>query len=246
VGLPEEGRERMLEWASAMFDAFGPGDNARTQASFPIIGEVARYLNRESTITNLVPGSWAARLFELAALGELTREQATTMLLDYTGPALDTTINATSAAIWLFAQYPDQWDLLRTDSSLIRGAIDEVIRMESPIRAFSRYVTRESELGGIQLETGSRVLVLYASANRDESRWPDPERFDIRRSASGHVGFGHGPHVCAGMHLARMEISAILAALVRRVRRFELLRAERTVHNTLRGFRSLIVRAQPH
>jgi cytochrome P450 len=245
VGLPEAGRARMLEWASAMFDAFGPADNARTQASFPVIAEVAQYLANPSTIANLVPGSWAARLFEFAARGELTHEQATTMLLDYTGPALDTTINATSAAIWLFAQHPDQWDLLRSDVSLIRGAIDEVIRMESPIRAFSRYVVRETDLGGVQLDAGSRVLVLYASANRDESRWADPERFDIQRGASAHVGFGHGPHLCAGMHLARMEITAILGALVRRVRRFELLGAERTVHNTLRGFRSLTVRAEP-
>jgi cytochrome P450 len=243
VGLPAQGCEHMLEWAAAMFNAFGPIDNARTQAAFPVIGEVAAYLADERTLSDLRPGSWSARLLECVERGQLSRTQAITMLLDYTGPALDTTINATSSVMWLFTQWPEQWDLVRSDPTLIRGAIEEAVRLESPIRAFTRYVTRQHDVQGVTVETGARVLVLYASANRDERHWDDPERFDIRRRTTGHVGFGHGPHLCAGMHLARLEITCLLEALARRVQRFELLEMERSLHNTLRGIRSLRIRA---
>ena len=243
VGLPAHGCERMLEWAAAMFNAFGPIDNARTQSAFPLIGEVAAYLADEQTLRELRPGSWSARLLECVDKGMLSRTQAIAMLLDYTGPALDTTINATSSAMWLFTQWPDQWDLLRSDPSLIRGAIEETVRLESPIRAFTRYVAGPYDMQGLTLEAGTRALILYASANRDERHWNDPERFDIRRRTTGHVAFGHGPHLCAGMHLARLEITCLLEALARRVRRFELLDMVRPLHNTLRGVGSLRIRA---
>ncbi len=157
-------------------------------------------------------------------------------MLDLINPSLDTTVNATSALLVLLARHPDQYALLRSDPSLIPHAINEAIRLESPIRGFTRVSTRDHPFGDVVLPAGARTVVLYASANRDERKWTDPERFDITRKPSDHLGFGYGAHSCIGMHLARLEIQSLCAAVVRRVRRIEVRRVEPKLNNILRGF----------
>lgn len=240
VGLPEEGRERMLQWAAAGFNSMAPL-NERTVASFPLLEEMREYRAKNCVRGKLVPGSWADRIYDAADRGEIRHDECLAMISDYVGPSLDTTINATSSAIWLFAQHADQWDILRKEPALIPNAVNEVVRLESPIQAFSRYVTENHDFEGVALPKGSRVIILYGSANRDERRWEEPERFDVRRKVGDHVGFSHGVHTCAGMHLARLEITALLTALARRVERFELREMRREVHNILRGLRKLDV-----
>lgn len=240
VGLPEEGRERMLEWASATFDCFGPM-NQRTLEAFPTLDEMVHYAFTECVPEKLKPGSWAARIWEAADRGEIRREQAPGMMTDYMGPSLDTTIFATSAAIMLLANNPDQWDILRESPALIPNAVNEVVRMESPIQNFTRVTTRDIVVDGVEIPEGSRIITSYAAANRDPRKWEDPDRFNVRRRVADHVGFGHGAHQCIGNNLARMEITALLTALAKRVKRFELGDSERHINNVLRGFRRLDV-----
>jgi cytochrome P450 len=191
--------------------------------------------------SRLKPGSWGARAFEAAERGEITVDEARGLILDYVAPSLDTTIFAISNAVWLFGSHPDQWELLRGDTRLMPGAINEVLRLESPVQIFSRYVTRAVEIDGVTLPPGSRAMVLYGSANRDERKWIEPERFDIRRKAAEQLAFGHGEHLCVGLPLARLEMRAILDSLARRVKRFDILELERGLNNTLRGIKHLEV-----
>ncbi len=234
VGLPEEGRERMLDWAAANFQCFGPL-NDRTVAAFETVKEMVHYAFTQCTREKLKPGGWARMIWDAAERGEISPEKPPAMMNDYMGPSLDTTIFATSSAIWLFAQNPDQWDALRENPSLIPNAINEVIRLESPLQGFSRVTTQDVLIEDVTVPRDSRVIMLWGSANRDERKWEDPERFDIRRNSSDHMGFGHGMHTCVGMHLAKMEITALLKALVKRVRRFELGQTERVINNVMRG-----------
>ncbi|HEX7742419.1 MAG TPA: cytochrome P450, partial [Sphingobium sp.] len=89
---------------------------------------------------------------------------------------------------------------------------------------------------------GSRAIAFYGAANRDERKFPDPDRFDVRRvNATGQVAFGAGPHMCLGMNLAKLEMRAIFTALASRVKRFHIEEEERVLHNILRGFSKLIV-----
>jgi len=122
----------------------------------------------------------------------------------------------------LFAVFPKQWEILKDNHDLIPNAVNEVLRYESPLRAFSRKAFRATMIGDVEIPAGSRVLVIYASANRDEREWDQPDTFDIRRDATRQVGFGYGTHACAGQGLARMETQAMLRALVQRVDRIEL------------------------
>ena len=242
VGLPEEGRERMLTWAGAVFNSLGPRGLELTETALPIVDEMVTYA-RGCTADRVKPGSWVAKLYEAVEAGELRFEQVGPVMGDYLGPSLDTTILATGSTIALFAQNPDQWDKLRASPTLIPNAVNEAIRLESPIQGFSRVLTDDFSVEDQRLHKGARVLVMYASGNRDERRWEDPERFDITRRANEQLGFGHGIHMCMGANLARMEISALLSALIPRVERFELRDAERISNNVLRGYKSLKVTA---
>ena len=240
VGLPEAGRERMLEWAAATFDVLGVL-NARGTAALGVVQGMRDYVLAEAVPGKLRPGSWGARIHDAAARGEVAAERCPALMRDYLGPSLDTTIFAIANLMLLLGRNPDQWDLLRADPSLVPAAVNEALRVESPIRAFTRLVTRDHVLDGVTLPAGSRALLLYASANRDERKWAEPERFDIRRPNADHLGFGHGIHLCAGMHLARLEIHALLAALVTRVRRFAVGEPEYSPNNVLRGLARLDV-----
>ncbi|RMB80183.1 cytochrome P450 [Streptomyces shenzhenensis] len=244
VGLPDHGREKMLEWAAAIWNTQGPADE-RAAAAGPAVEEFIAFAMYDAVPGKIDPDGWAAQLYEAAERGEIPGDKCPVMMLDYVTPSLDTTILALANAVALFAQNPDQWDLLREDRSLIPHAINESLRLESPVPQFSRVLTEDHEIGGVPLAAGSRVALLYASANRDGRHYPNPTRFDIARRPSDHLAFGRGEHVCVGMHLARLEMSALLERLADRVARFEILEHRPLINNGLRGLDYLNVAVEP-
>ncbi|WP_242547187.1 cytochrome P450 [Amycolatopsis sp. MtRt-6] len=220
VGWPAEGRENLLRWGAATFDILGPLNGQAVQAVPAGLG-MARFAHTVAKRRNVLPGSMGDDLLRAADAGELPHAECPALMVDYLVPSLDTTLSAIASALHLFATHPGQWQLLKADPGLIPNAVNEIVRYESPLRAFSRKVARDTEVAGTALPAGSRVLVLYASANRDALEWDDPDTFDIRRDAARQLGFGHGTHGCAGQGLARLETQAMLRALVTRVDRIE-------------------------
>jgi methyl-branched lipid omega-hydroxylase len=130
----------------------------------------------------------------------------------------ETTRNAISHALLLFTEHPDQRELLLEDfDGRIGPAVEEIVRYVSPVIWMRRTLTSDTVMNGHAYRENDKVLLFYQAANRDESVFPDPDRFDITRSPNPHVGFGSpGPHFCLGAHLARREISAVLRELLRR------------------------------
>jgi cytochrome P450 len=241
IGWPQEGREHLLRWAGANFDSFGPV-NERVEKALPQCGEMAAFGAEIVRTGNVLPGSLGAGVLEARDNGTITTEQAMMLMLDYLAPSLDTTISAVGSAIWLFANHPDQWDRVREDPSLIPNAVNEVVRIESPIRAFGRLTSKDTEIGGVQIPEGSRVVVIYAAANRDERKFDRPDEFDVTRSNAVHqLGFGMGEHGCAGQGLARMEAESLLSSLAKRVTRFHLGETERGLNNLIRAFAKVAV-----
>ena len=244
IGFPQEGRGRLLDWADGSFNAFGPA-NERTLSGFTSLEEMFNYLYTVATPDRLAPGSMGRKIYAAAERGEISPESCPRLMAAFATAGLDTTINAISSAIWLFALHPDQWDLVRENPDrMIPMAFNEVLRIESPIQAFGRLVTRNHEMDGVALPEGSQVILLFGSANRDERKWTDPERFDISRNPVDHLAFGYGVHRCAGQGLARIEFSAVLHHLARRVQRFEAEDPERHLNNVVRGLSSLPVSVQ--
>jgi len=138
----------------------------------------------------------------------------------------------------------EEWERLRTDTSLIERAFHEIVRIESPIQNFSRVATKDVDVGdGVVIPRGARVIVSYGSANRDERHFDEPERFDVMRRRIDHLGFGLGNHACAGQGLARLEAHAVFRARAPRVRHFELTGEPiRALNNITRGFSHLPAR----
>lgn len=244
VGLPEAGRQRMLDWAGAAFNAMAPLGANRFDEAMPVLGEMLAYISNPSLPDQLKPGSWAAQLYQAVEAGEITADFFRSLLQAYLAPSLDTTIFATSNLIALFANNPDQWQLLRKTPSLIPRAINEALRVNSPVSGFSRLVVRDTLIDGVTVPEGSRVIMLFASGNHDERRYDAPERFTIERDSTDHLAFGHAIHRCVGMNLALLEMRALLEALVTRVDSFTIDSQERADHAVLRGFSKLNVTVQ--
>lgn len=221
VGWPAGQRDHLIEWAGATFDILGPG-NGRMVRGLPGALAMLRFAHRLVRDRSAEPGSMAEELLNAVDNGVISRTECRALLVDYLGPALDTTISAISTALNMFAVHPEQFELLKNQPERIPNAVNEIVRYESAVRAFGRRVGAETEIAGVRLPKGSQVLVMYASANRDEREWERPDEFDITRDAGRHLGFGHGAHACAGQALARLEIAAFLSALIARVERLEL------------------------
>lgn len=243
IGLPQNGRDKVLGWADAAFSASGP-PGPRTDAAFPLLEDQLAYLSSIEP-DQLTPGSMGRAIYDAAAAGRIRQESCVPLMSAYVTAGLDTTINAISNAVWYFAHNPEQWDLVRLDPTLIPSAFNEVLRIESPVQFFCRVATRDVDVDGLTLAAGSRVMMLYASANRDERKWEDPTRFDVRRNPVDHLAFGYGMHGCAGQGLARLEGHSILAALARRVERFEVGAPVRRINQLIRGLDALPTTVRP-
>jgi cytochrome P450 len=244
LGWPADGRDRLLDWAGSTFDGLGP-INDRTIAAGTGIIEMTGFAQTLAA-SELPAGSMAAGIQAAAARGEIEASQCPMAIIDYLGPSLDTTVSAIGNAMWLFATHPDQWQLLRDDPSRVRQAFNEVLRLETPVSCFSRVTAAPATIDGADVPAGARILLSYASANRDERHWDRADEFDISRESADQLAFGHGEHACVGMGLARLEGAAILSALVARVERIELTGApERRLNNLIRSFGSLPVAIHP-
>lgn len=220
VGLGAHGKTNMLGWGAATFELMGdPRD--RRDAAVRDLKELRQFLEAPDTLDALSEGGWASRATQIGIAQGMEPARAAELMRDYINPSLDTTISVIGYAIMLFARHPEQWHKLRADRSLMKNAIEEIVRLNTPIKAFTRMLAEDAEVEGIRLAKGSRVLMVFGAANRDPAKFEDPDRFDITRNTRGHVGFGHGVHACLGMHLARLEISSLLGALADRVERFE-------------------------
>ena len=241
VGVPEEGRENLLPYGDMVFNGQGPR-NEYFHAAMENAAEVQAWILASCRRENLAPGGFGAQIYEAADAGKITEEQAGMLVRSFLSAGLDTTVSALGNAVHLFATNPDQWDLLRADPLLARPAFEETIRFETPVQVLSRTATRDTEIEGIQIAKDERVMIFFGAANRDPRRWESPDRFDIRRKASGHLAFGLGIHGCVGKPVARIEGEAVLGTLARKVGRIELDgEPQRHLNNTVRSFESLPV-----
>jgi cytochrome P450 len=239
VGLPAAQRAKMVSWSKATFNSIGPF-NLRALRTLPSAASMFRF-QRSVDSDQIAPGTWVHRLFELRGAGEIRHSEAVGMVLDYIAPSLDTTIFATGHLLNRLARHRDQWEKLQADRSLIPATVNESLRLDSVIRAFTRVAARDLEFEGTAIAAGQRILVVYGAANLDERHYPNPEAFDIMRDARDHLAFGHGAHACAGTRLARVEMEALLEALLEHVQRIDVGEPKISNNNTLYGFDSLPV-----
>jgi cytochrome P450 len=144
----------------------------------------------------------------------LTDEEIFSFLRLLLPAGAETTYRSSSSLLVALLTQPDQLALIREEPELLGAAMNEAFRWETPLLFAPRLAVRNSVLDGVEIPAGSTIIVNLGAANRDPSRWPDPDRFDLTRERQPHVGFGHGSHLCIGQHLAKMETEVLVRTLL--------------------------------
>ena len=240
IGLPPDDRLRLLAWADAGFNLWGP-KNARSTNAMPVWANLVEYISTQATREKLPAGTMGAAIYEAADRGLISHEQCPQLFVSYLVAGVDTTINAVANAVELFSRFPAQWDRLRDDPALIPSAFEEVLRIDAPLQLVRRWCVRDVVVGGVTIPAESNVVLIYASANRDPRKWTDPEDFDVARDPVDHLTFGYGLHGCAGQALARLEAHSMFKSLAKRVRRFTVGSPVRRLNNVMRGYERIPV-----
>lgn len=221
LGIDDESRDNFLTYGAMVFAGFGPENDYFRQLmtkAEAVLPWVAAKCRRDS----LRPGSFGAQIYEAADSGEISEEEAALLVRSLLSAGLDTTISGIGMALYNLAKAPAQWAILANNPALARSAFDETLRFDSPAPFVFRTTPHETEIAGVPIARHEKVLLLVASANRDDARWERAEELDIQRRVSGHVGFGIGIHGCVGQMVARLEAESVLSALAERVARIEI------------------------
>lgn len=215
LGLPREDYRRFQRWSISILSFLSKPEEA-VAASQEMKDYVAGILTerRRSPADDLISDLAQAELD-----GELLSDEEILSFLRLLLPAgVETTFRATGNLLFSLLSHPPQLDAVRHDRSLVAGAIEEALRLETPLLNITRLATRDTEISGVAVEAGSTVMLMLAAANRDENRHEDPDAFDIfRNEPKPHISFGHGPHMCLGVHLARLEMRVALELLLDRL-----------------------------
>jgi len=235
LGLPEEDFPQFQRWSMELIGLVADIDRG-LQASeslreyFAEVVAARRVAPQEDVISDLVTAEID---------GEKLTDEAIYSFLRLLLPAgAETTYRSSGNLLYLLLTHTDQLDAVRNDRSLLPQAIEEALRLEPPLLTINRTTTCEVELGGVTLPAGASISPNIGSANHDETRWENPEVFDIFRPAIPHIAFAHGPHMCLGMHLARLETRALLNRVLDRLPALALDPGDRDPHILGMVFRS--------
>jgi len=220
LGVPNEDRHKMFDWSNRMIGSEDPEYLVTAEAAGQAAMELYAYAaalfaeKRANPHEDLMSVLIGAEI-EGERLSELELELFFLLL---TVAGNETTRNLISGAMHAFFMYPDQWKRLKADRSLLRKAVEEMLRFVSPVMCFRRTATTSFELGNRTVAEGEKVVFYHVSANRDENVFENPNAFDIGRDPNPHMAFGGGgPHFCLGANLARLEIRVMFEHLLDRL-----------------------------
>lgn len=220
LGVPEDDRHKLFEWSNRLVGFDDPELGTSMESAKEAGMELWMYANTlaEHRRSGRVDShDFISILMNAEVDGtQLTEAEFDAFILMLTVAGNETTRNLLSGGLLALMQHPDQMARLLADPSLIPGGIEEMLRWVSPITCFRRTATRDTELAGQAIHENDKVVIYYASANRDERAFPDPARFDVGRTPNDHLAFGVGEHFCLGANLARLEIRILFTELLRR------------------------------
>ncbi len=244
VGIPRDGRmENLLPHGAMNFSAFGPEDD-RYRYYFEKGDGTRDWVAQNCARENLNPDGLGAKIWEHADAGSITPDQAALLVRALLSAGLDTTALAIGNTLRCLSANADAWTVVHEKPTMMKFAIDEALRFESPFQSFYRTTSQATEFHGIHLEAEQKVLVFPGAANRDTEQWgTDADQYRLDRQAGGHLAFGMGIHQCVGQPISRLEMDVLLTTLATRVKRLE--RVGEPVpylHNTLRGLSSLPIK----
>lgn len=251
LGIPEADRERAGEWADLLAGAADPeltqGRDTGTQSALAF-GTYAFQLAQKTAAS---AGARADSLLHVLQNAQLAGEQVDLptfagLFVQIAIAGNETTRSTLAGGMLELMQRPAEYARLEADPGLIESAVEEFLRWLAPVHYFRRTATRDSELRGRKIRAGDRVVMMYASANRDEEVFREPQRFEIARSPNPHVSFGFGEHFCLGAALGRLEARVFLEEFFARFSKAELIgEPARMRSNELNTWKRIPVRLTP-
>ena len=242
LGYPREDVEALKPLLYAV-QLRTPGATEPPETAVRARGELHAYIEAAAEKRRKNPrGDLLTHIVECEKTGGVTPEEIPGMALLLMIAGWETSSILITNAIWLLAQHPDQRRRLRDNPGEIPAAVEEVLRFDAPVQHLARLTREEAMLRGRTIPAESRVLLLWASANRDERRWEDPDRFDIGREPQRNLGFGEGIHHCLGAPLARLEARAVLETMLAGDLEFEVGEPGRLPQVIIRGISELPIR----
>ncbi|MGO9456125.1 MAG: cytochrome P450 [Acidimicrobiales bacterium] len=216
LGVDSDEWPRFYEWSEAAIPGATDWPAEKKDA---LLAEMFGYLVAVATERRSAPRGDVVSALATAAPGgdHLSDAELAMFLVQLLVAGNETTRNLLSGGLTALAERPGEWAHLRHDRSLVPRAVEELLRWTTPVISFLRTATRDTELGGQPIAAGEPVLLVYASANRDEAAFgPTAGRLDVGRDPNPHVSFGFGPHFCLGAALARLEARVVLEGLLDR------------------------------
>ena len=217
LGFPEEDHPQLLGWFGHMLDRV-PGQKALPSSALEARDHMHAYIRSAAADRRVAPrDDLLSVLVGAATEGTISTDEilGCSVLLFMAG--ITTTSGLISNSLLHLERFPDQRDLLRREPERMPAAIEELLRFDAPIQTLLRTATRDVESFEAVIPEGAHVSLIWASANRDERRWPDPDRLDIARAPERHVAFGEGIHHCIGAPLARLEARIVLEEVLARI-----------------------------
>lgn len=219
LGIPESDRAPLRPWSAAICGMFELNPSEETaRAAVRASLEFSAYLRELIAERRTDPGpDLISALVAAHDEGERLTEQemvSTCVLLLNAGH--EATVNTTANGWWTLLRHPEQLAALRRDHGLLPSALEELMRYDTPLQMFERWVLDDIEIGGTVIPRGSEVALLFGSANRDPARFTDPDTLDLARRENPHITFGAGIHFCLGAPLARVELAASFGELLRK------------------------------
>jgi cytochrome P450 len=214
LGLPQDDYAQFQKWSISLLSfTVNPERGKEASAALADYFRPILAARREEPRDDLI-----SRLAGAEIDGEQLSDEEIFSFLRLLLPAgVETTYRAFGNLMFGLLTNPEQLEALRADRSLIPQAIEEAVRWEPPLSMITRIASRDTELGGVHIPEGSSVMPVLGAANRQDERFPDPDQFDIFRESKANIGWGHGVHVCLGMHLARLEMRVALNLLLDRL-----------------------------
>jgi cytochrome P450 len=248
VGVPLTDRHLVFDWSNKMLAYDDPEYQTSPEVPRIAAAEMFMYSHELAMKREAEPrDDLISVLLEAQVDGEkLSVAEINTFFLLLTVAGNETTRNLISGGMLALIEHPAERARLMADRSLMDTAVEEMLRWVAPVMVFRRTATRDLELGGKQVREGDSVSVWYGSANRDETMFKDPERFDVGRTPNEHLAFGIGPHFCLGANLARLEIKIMFERLLQRLPDIQLAGpVQRLRSNFINGIKHMPVRFTP-
>ncbi len=219
LGIPYEDRRKVFDWSNRMIGSTDPDYSGGAEDAQLAAAELYMYANQMAAERKIEPKNDLVTILISDHDGDqLTEHEFDLFVLLLSVAGNETTRNGISHGLLALIEQPGAWDTLKADPTLVASGVEEMLRWGTPVNNFLRTATGDVELHGQLIKEGDSVVMLYASANRDEEVFADPFRFDVTRNPNPHVTFGGGgPHFCLGFNLAKLEMRILFEELVAQV-----------------------------